>query len=206
MAPSERSPERDRAIEAMLPHVAREGWTSRALRSALGDAGEQDLLFPGGAVDMIEAFSDLADREMQEESARRGLAGLRTPERVRAILALRLEQNREAKEAVRRAVGVLVLPQNAGRATACVARTVDAVWHAAGDQATDFSWYTKRAILAPIYATTLLFWLRDPTEDDVATLGFLDRRLRGVGRVGRLRQRLGQVRERLRSPLRRCGG
>lgn len=189
-----------------MPHVAREGWTSRALRSALGDAGEQDLLFPGGAVDMIEAFSDLADREMQEESARRGLAGLRTPERVRAILALRLEQNREAKEAVRRAVGVLVLPQNAGRATACVARTVDAVWHAAGDQATDFSWYTKRAILAPIYATTLLFWLRDPTEDDVATLGFLDRRLRGVGRVGRLRQRLGQVRERLRSPLRRCGG
>jgi ubiquinone biosynthesis protein COQ9 len=205
MASPERTPERDRAIEAMLPYVAREGWTSRALRSALGDAGEADLLFPGGTVDMIEAFSDLADRKMQEEAARRGFAGLRTAERVRAILALRLEQNREAKEAVRHAVGVLALPHNAGRAAACVARTVDAVWQTAGDKATDFSWYTKRAILAPIYAATLLFWLRDPSEDDVATLAFLDRRLRGVGRIGRLRQRLGRVRERVRFPLPRCG-
>ena len=99
MSTPERSPERDRAIEAMLPYVAREGWTVRALRSALGDAGEADLLFPGGNVDMIEAFSDLADRKMRAEAER--FAGLRISERVRAILALRLEQNRDAKEAVR---------------------------------------------------------------------------------------------------------
>jgi ubiquinone biosynthesis protein COQ9 len=66
---------------------------------------------------------------------------------------------------------------------------VDAIWHAAGDRSADFSWYTKRAILAAVYSATVLYWLRDASEEDEATLAFLDRRLAGVGRIGRLRGR-----------------
>jgi ubiquinone biosynthesis protein COQ9 len=40
-----------------------------------------------------------------------------------------------------------------------------------------------------VYSATVLFWLRDTSEDDVDTLAFLDRRLAGVGRIGRLRGR-----------------
>ena len=111
------------------------------------------------------------------------------PERVRAVIALRLAQNRPHKEAVRRAVAVLALPRHAGSAAACTARTVDAIWHAAGDRSADFSWYTKRAILAAVYAATLLFWLRDSSEDDAATLAFLDRRMAGIAWTHRLRRR-----------------
>jgi ubiquinone biosynthesis protein COQ9 len=70
-----------------------------------------------------------------------------------------------------------------------VARTTDAIWHAAGDRSADFSWYTKRAILAGVYGATLLRWLNDGSEDDADTLAFLDRRLAGVARIGRLRAR-----------------
>ena len=42
--------------------------------------------------------------------------------------------------------------------SACTARTVDAIWHAAGDRSADFSWYTKRAILAAVYTATVLYW------------------------------------------------
>jgi ubiquinone biosynthesis protein COQ9 len=70
------------------------------------------------------------------------------------------------------------------------ARTVDAIWHAAGDRSTDFSWYSKRAILAAVWGATLLYWLRDISEDDAATLAFLDRRLAGVGRIGSVRRRV----------------
>ena len=70
------------------------------------------------------------------------------------------------------------------------ARTIDAIWHAAGDRSADFSWYTKRAILTPIYAATLLYWLRDDSFDDEATLAFLDRRLAAIGRIGKLRRRV----------------
>ncbi len=86
------------------------------------------------------------------------------------------------------ALAVLAWPRNALVAAACTARTVDAIWHTAGDRSADFSWYTKRAILAGVYTATLLFWLRDDSADDAASLEFLDRRLADVNRIGGLRR------------------
>jgi ubiquinone biosynthesis protein COQ9 len=203
----ERSAERDAAIAALLPHVPFDGWTRRALRAGLADIGvapdDAELLFPGGAADMIEAFCDWADRRMADGAATLDPA-MRLHQRVRAVIALRLEQNRPHKEAIRRALALLALPGHARLAAVCTARTVDAIWHAAGDRSADFSWYTKRAILAAVYGATVLYWLRDQGEDDAETLGFLDRRLAGVGRIGaarrqaqagatRVRQRLGSI-------------
>jgi len=197
----ERSPERDAAIAAMLPNVPFDGWTFRALRTGLGSIGvppeEAELLFPGGVSDMIEAFCDWADRRM-EEAAARDVVAPRVHERVRAVIALRLAQNRSHKEAIRRAVALLALPQNARLAAACTARTVDSIWHAAGDRSADFSWYTKRAILGAVYGVTLLYWLRDSSENDADTLAFLDRRLAGVGQIGALRRRAESAFARLR--------
>lgn len=198
----ERLPERDAAILGMLPNVAFDGWTKRALRAGVRDAGlpadEADLLFPLGTVDMIETFCDLADRRM--EAAAADLPQTKLTARVRAVIALRLEQNRPYKEAVRRALAVLALPRNTRVAARCTARTVDAIWHAAGDRSADFSWYTKRAILAAVYSATVLYWLRDTSPADADTLAFLDRRLAGVGRIGKLRGRADAVLARLPRP------
>lgn len=199
IAPPERTAERDAALAAVLVRVPSQGWTMATLRGALTDIGgdplDAELLFPGGPVAMVEAFIDLADRRMIEGAG--DLSGLRTGARVRALLVLRLQQQRPNREAIRRAVGMLALPHHARLAATCTARTVDTIWYAAGDRAADFSWYTKRATLAAVYSTTLLFWLRDTSEDDAATLAFLDRLLAGVGRVGTLRRRAQEAGARL---------
>ena len=188
----ERSPERDAALRAMLPHVAERGWTQTALRDGLTEVGlnpdDARLLFPNGALDMVEAYADLADRRMAEAAS--DLPDRGVSRRVRAVIALRLRQCGPEREAVRRALALLALPGRAGTAARITARTVDAIWHAAGDRSADFSWYTKRAILTGVYGATLLFWLRDWSEDDAETLAFLDRRLAEVGRIGKLRGRL----------------
>ncbi len=193
LRPPERLPERDAAIAAMLAHVPFDGWTQRALRQGLADIGapadDAELLFPGGATDMVACFCDLTDRQMELAAAAMDMTDMRLPSRVRAVIALRLEQNRPHKEAIRRALAVLALRGQAAAAAACTARTVDAIWHAAGDTSADFSWYTKRAILAGVYTPTLLFWLRDTSEADDDTLAFLDRRLAAVGGIGKLRRR-----------------
>jgi len=190
----ERSADRDAVIDAILPHIPFDGWTSRALGLALAETGHHPddgaLLFPGGTADLVTAFCDLADRRMTEDATTLDLASLRLSQRVRAVIACRLARNRPHKEAVRRALAVLALPQNAPTAAACTARTVDAIWHAVGDRSADFSWYTKRASLAAIYGATLLFWLRDTSQDNAATLAFLDRRLADLGTVGKIRHRL----------------
>jgi ubiquinone biosynthesis protein COQ9 len=193
MTPPERSPERDAAIEAALPNVPFDGWTRTALRRGLASIGaspdDAELLFPGGGADMIEAFCDWADRRMEQGAAKIDPA-LPLHRRVRAVIVLRLEQNRPYKEAIRRALALLALPGHARLASVCTARTVDTIWHTAGDRSTDFSWYTKRAILTAVYAPTVFFWLRDSSDDDAATLAFLDRRLAGVGRIGSVRRRV----------------
>jgi len=206
--PPERGPDRDAAIQAMLPHVPFDGWTRRALARGLADLGapadEVELLFPGGAVAMVEAFCDLADRRMAEGAAARHLTGVGLTARVRAVIALRLAQHRGHREAVRRAVSVLAMPMHARQAAACTARTVDAIWHAAGDRSADFSWYTKRALLTAVYAATLLYWLRDTSDDDAATLAFLDRRLAGIGRIHKLRGQAEAALHRVAPKLRRA--
>lgn len=197
IATPERSSERDAVVDAVLAHVPFDGWTALALHRALAETGQHRddaaLLFPGGPTDLIEAYCDLADRRMIADAAPLDLPSRRLPDRVRTIIALRLARARPQKEAVRRALSVLALPHNAATATACTARTMDAIWHAAGDHAADFSWYTKRASLAAIYGATLLFWLRDTSVDDAATLAFLDRRLADLARVGKLRRRASDI-------------
>jgi ubiquinone biosynthesis protein COQ9 len=182
-------PERDSALQAMLPLVGTGGWNKATLRRALLSVGapadDAEFLFPGGAVDMVEAYFDLADRQM-EAAADPALMELRTAERVRALLALRLAQARPHRAAVRRALALLALPRHARVGARCVARSADAIWHAAGDRSADFSWYTKRALLAGVYAGTLLFWLRDHSDDETETMRFVDRRLNDVACLGRL--------------------
>jgi ubiquinone biosynthesis protein COQ9 len=183
------TPERDEALLAMLPLVAVGGWNRGTLRRALASIGaptdDADFLFPGGPIDMVEAYCDLADRRMAAAFDPSALAP-RAHVRVRALIALRFEQARPHRAAVRRAVALLALPRNARVGTRSLARTVDAIWHAAGDGSSDFSWYTKRVILAGVYGASLLFWLRDESLEATDTIGFLDRRLKDVGRLSRL--------------------
>ncbi len=174
----ERSAARDAALAALTATVPFPGWTLAALRAAAGP--DADLLFPGGPVDMVETWVDAADRDMAAVT----FDQKRLPDRVRAAIVYRLELQRPHKEAVRR--GLAVLAAHPAAAAAVTARTVDAIWHAAGDQSADFSWYTKRAILAGVYGSTLLYWLNGDEEAD--TLAFLDRRLAGVGRIGKWRR------------------
>ena len=190
--PPERSSERDVAVDALTTALPFEGWTFASLRAALRYAGlepdDAELLFPGGAADMVEAFIDLADRRMGDAVPAEALAAMRLPDRVRALIAARLARFEDRRDAVRRAFAVLAVPRQAGLAARCTARTVDEIWHHAGDRSADASWYSKRAILASIYTATLLYWMRDSSQDAAATLAFLDRRLADLARIGRVRR------------------
>lgn len=60
----------------------------------------------------------------------------------------------------------------------------DEIWYLAGDTAVDFSWYTKRASLSAVYASSELFMTTDTSKDFVRTEEFLDRRLDGAQKAG----------------------
>jgi ubiquinone biosynthesis protein COQ9 len=185
----ERSDERDQALRAALPHVASLGWTKAALSAGLRDLGldpvEQEWLFPRGPIEAVEAWCDLADREMEEAARAEDLISLRIPDRIRRVIELRLETNEPCKEAVRRALALQSLPWNVPSAMRTVARTMDSMWAAAGDTSADLSWYTRRATLVGVYGATLAFWLQDDEPGFPATRAFLARRLADLARIQR---------------------
>ena len=113
---------------------------------------------------------------------------------IATAIRVRLEQTAGHREAVRRALSLLAMPLNAGKGPALLWRTVDAIWYAAGDTATDFNYYTKRGLLAGVYSATLLCWLEDRSEGFATTWSFLDRRISEVMRVP---QALSGLRKRL---------
>ena len=151
---------KDAILLAMLPDVPFEGWSRRSLRQAatrLGhDAAEIESLFPGGARDAVAWFGDWADRRMVAALAKKKISSLKVRERIALGVRTRLEILDPYAEATRRSLAFLALPANLPLAARLLYRTVDAIWHAAGDRSTDFSFYTKRGLLAGVYASCSL--------------------------------------------------
>jgi ubiquinone biosynthesis protein COQ9 len=195
---------RDRLVAAALPHVPFDGWSMAALFRGGSDIGlDRDTVrraFPTGPLDAIEHHSRMADRDMLDALADIDLAAMPIRTRIATAVRLRLERSQPGREAIRRACAVLAMPQNAATAARCLYRTVDAIWRAAGDRATGWNFYSKRALLAGVYSTTLLYWLDDRSEGQTATWGFLDRRIENVMQIPKLTGRLKELAARLPDP------
>lgn len=174
----------DAWIDAAVRRARSSGWSSETLRRALEDCGEAaDLAasaFPRGAVGAIESWAALTDSRMDAAASAEDLASLRTPERIRRVVELRLRLLEPDRDALRAAMGLLALPWNAPSGVRLLARTASAIWHAAGDTSADFSWYTRRATLAAVYSATLAYWMRPVTPEMDDVLSFLDRRLQDL--------------------------
>ena len=184
----DRDAERRRLLAAIVPHVAFDGWTHQALKAGFADEGreawEVRRYFPGGPGDALALFSAEADRLMLEALGRLDLSAMKVRDRVARAVRLRLEAMGAHKEAVRRGAAFFAFPPNAAQGLACLYRTVDSIWYAAGDRSTDYNYYTKRLLLAGVYSSTLVFWLNDRSEGGAASWAFLDRRIDEVMKVG----------------------
>jgi len=189
-----REEQRDRLLEAALAHVPFDGWSRRSLFAAAADIGSDPglarRLFPRGGDDLLAHLERWADRRMLARIDTGELQTLRVRERIARLVRARLEVLTPHREALRRATAARLLPSNALTATASLWRTVDLMWAVAGDRANDFSYYTKRSLLAAVWSSTFLFWLDDRSDGLEATWGFLERRIDNVMQIGSLRSRI----------------
>lgn len=192
-------------LQAVLPHVAFDGWTETALLAGGRDLGLSPAqvlnAFPGGPAEAVEAFSDWADEEMLRRLGDLPLEEMRVRDRIAAGVRARLEALEPHREAVRRGLSFLALPPNLNLGRRLLWRTADALWYAAGDRATDYNYYSKRLLLSGVFSTTLLHWLDDRSEGHADSWAFLERRIDEVlkvgGRLGKVMGRFLELPERL---------
>ncbi len=197
---------RQRILLATLPNVAFDGWNEGAVRAGLRGAGLApetfETAFPGGMAELAAYFSSHADQTMAEEMAGLDLDGLSFEQRIGRAIIARLAALAPHREAVRRLLAYLALSGKAPVAARSVARTADATCHAAGDESTDFSYYTKRAMIAGVQVAAVLYWLADPSEGMADTADFVKRRLHRLAAAGRSRREIRRRMDLLPSPMR----
>jgi ubiquinone biosynthesis protein COQ9 len=182
-------PTLDEIRAELSPLIARnaafDGWTNAAIASSAQAVGVDPdvarLAFPGGAVAMIDAWFAHVDEAMLARVGDR-LPAMKIRERIAALVEARLELLAADREGLRRALAILAMPQNAATGARLGWRAADAMWRAAGDTATDYNHYTKRAMLAAIYAATITVFLDDESAGQADTRAFLSRRIDGIMR------------------------
>jgi ubiquinone biosynthesis protein COQ9 len=185
-----------------------DGWSDAALVGASEAAGVDPALarlaFSGGATAMIEAWAASVDAKMEAAFDREVLAQMPIRERIRALVWFRLETVMGLEEALRRALAIQAMPQNIVRTAKLGWASADAMWRLAGDTATDYNHYTKRAILAGVYGATLAAFVDDSSEGKADTRAFLDRRIEGVMKFEKAKAKWLAPRERF-DPVRFLG-
>lgn len=176
-----------------LPLVPFDGWNQQTLGNAAVEAGYKKTdairVFPGGAMDAIDAFLTQSDDEMIRQLAAYHLETMKIRERISEAIRIKLTGFAPHREAVRRAVAMHSMPFYCHRALRSLYRTVDAIWYAIGDTSSDFNFYTKRLTLAGVYSTTLLYWLDDRSPAFENTWAFLDRRIADIMTIEKTKQR-----------------
>jgi ubiquinone biosynthesis protein COQ9 len=163
-----------------------DGWTRAAVDSAAAQLGidpvQARLAMPKTQVGMIDIYIQEVDRALEASFTPKRLAGMKIREKIRSLVWHRLEIMGPAREAVRRALAILAMPQNLPLALRISWRSADLMWRIAGDRSSDFNHYTKRMTLGAVYGSTLLAWLDDQSDGWSETAAFLDRRIDDVMR------------------------
>ncbi len=171
-------------LAAVLPHAAFDGFTDSVLQKAGMEAGvskaELARLFEDGVMALVTFYSVHTDAEMEKRLSGMDLKAMKIRARIACAVKTRLAILKPHKEAARRAAALLSLPMHAALGAKLLYRTVDAMWRATGDTATDFNFYTKRGILAGVYGATAMRWFNDTSADEKPTDEFLAARIENV--------------------------
>jgi len=200
---------RSQIISASLPHIGFDGWSLSALERGTQEAGLAPAAtlqaFPNGPREAFYWYSRNCDQRMVDTLNTLDVSSMRIRERIATAVRIRLEILEPHRDAMRRAATFLALPQNGPLGLRCLYHTVDDIWHAAGDTATDYNFYTKRLLLAGVISSTTVYWLDDRSDGFANSWAFLDRRIEDVMKVPKLVGRISSAAKSFASRPRRGG-
>ena len=104
---------------------------------------------------------------------------------------MRFKSNEKDKALLKKTTLSLLLPHHYHLSTKALYNTVNHIWYSAGDNSTDFNFYTKRAILAQVLSITNLHWLNNDDLKD--TISVLDKQLKLISKIPKIKKKIKDV-------------
>ena len=182
---------RNKFLQYAKPYIVRGGWSDEVLNKVVKSTNfnidEVNILFPNGYKDLIEIYLEEINKKMTIQSNKTEMIRLRTHERIKKLLIIRLNIFHKEKQLISKTFYHLLLPFNYSLSFKNLYKTVDQIWYLAGDNSTDFNFYSKRGILASIYTNVMFHFLNNKNLDD--TIIFLDKQIKQVSKITKIKNK-----------------
>ncbi|NXS76576.1 COQ9 protein, partial [Pandion haliaetus] len=183
-----------RILTAALEFVPQHGWTAEAIAEGaktLGLSVAAAGMFHSDGSELILHFVSQCNTklsellEQEQKLVQLGKAQKKpTDQFLRDAVEARLRMLIPYIEKWPQALSILLLPHNIPSSLNLLTSMIDDIWQYAGDQSTDFNWYTRRAVLTGIYNTTELVMMQDSSPDFEETWRFLENRVADAMNMG----------------------
>ena len=183
---------RVKILSSAKKHIPFDGWNEKIFSTVANDLkipiGEIHALFSNNYIDLLKLYLDDSENRMLKDSKKINFSNMKISKKIYEIIVFRIKKNLNNKQLIRKTFIALSHPKNSLLGMSSLYKTIDNIWFVAGDDSSDFNYYTKRLILAGIYTSVLLFWLNDDSKDLKKTENFLKKQLKKTLFIGKIKK------------------
>lgn len=186
---------KEKILNEFLKICVFEGWNKTTLETAVSNCSIQknftDIIFEKGCLEVAEFYVASNNKKTAAKiSEIENFHSQKIRDKIRLALYARFEIEKDNKIALQRLVNFYLDPKNFTNAEMGIRpafqslqncyKIADFIWKEINDQSTDFNFYTKRLTLSKIILRTLKVFLKDNSENLVATKNFIDSQIEKV--------------------------
>ena len=182
-------------LQKLKKIVSDEGWSEKVLKQLLQNGVEKsDLVtfFQYDYKELLKYSLEELNKSLEKEINKINIINYSLNKRIKKILMLRFNILNNDKEFYKKTFYHLLIPSNNKIMKSSLYKSVDTMWYLAGDNSTDFNFYTKRLILAVIYVNAL-FVLFNKNFDEVESN--IDRNLKKISIIPKIKDRISFIKD-----------
>lgn len=177
--------------------VRKDGWSKNILKKLLNNnttASDLTFFFPNGYKDLLNFALKEINQSLDVKIKKINIINFPLSKRIKKILFYRLEILNGDKIFYKKTFNHLLLPQNSKIMKKNLYYNVDNMWYQAGDNSTDFSFYTKRLTLAVIYVNALFVLFNKDIQDAYSNI---DKNLKRISKIPKIKDRFSFIKDNL---------
>lgn len=178
------------------------GWNERMLRHVASDlaVNSQEITrhFPNGCDDLRGYYIESSIEKLSKSTINNEeFSSFRSHEKLRESIIKLLDEQMPHKSAIKRLLASYLLSMNFPAMFRDSFTVINELWYIAGDKSLDWNFYSKRALLTPIFLYTLNYWLYQDIEDSVVANNklrdIIDKQFSIIMKFGKVKSKISKI-------------
>ena len=159
------------------------GWGAELINNIEEQTGYNNIF--SSTKNLVTYHLEQNDHHMLNKLEEMESQNLKVREKIKQALLIRFDLHDYA--VTKETAKYLMMPKNSDLAVMSLAKSCDKIWVFAGDQSTDFNYYTKRTLLGAVYSASVVFYLKRAEDDNFSNKdleSFIEARIADTLKLG----------------------